>query len=240
MKRHNNMRRKTTSTPSFTSMDSSGSLPQNKVPVSETLPTLQPCTLRTIEDIDVNAWVKCYCDNDLRPLIIDGTPTPEMLQERFQEILIEYHDRIGSIESLSMVSMRKKITRTRSKLIIVPLLLHNYMLSRKKEFKDLMGKYSFRFDATWSDERLQTHLEAHIKNWSIELNMFEKDLNDYLQAKKTTDKVTRETFLRNIVQMRKEGFDVSMKTMLDEYAVSVQLFNQFITNKEKELTRGKY
>lgn len=234
------MQKKTKQTPSFISMEASGSSQQSSLQENVASLTSLLFTLHSIETIDVNNWVKCYCDNDLRPLIISGTPTPHDLQQCFQEILIDYHDKIGSVESLTMVSMRKKITRTRGKLIIVPLLLHNYILTRKKELKDMMGKYFFRFDSTWSDERLHTHLQAHIKNWDVELQMFEKDLDRYIESKKTTDKVTRETFLKNIVQMRKEGFDVTMTTMLDEYAITVQLFNQFIANKEKETERGKY
>jgi hypothetical protein len=231
----NNTLHKIKSIPLFTSMVRSGNSPQSRVPVSETLPTSPPSTLRHIHEIDVNAWVKCYCENDLRPLIIDGKPTPEQLQERFQEILIEYHDRIGSHESRSMVSMRKKIVRTRAKLIIVPMLIQNYLLTGKKELKDLAAKYSFRFESTMHPELIIKHLQAHIKNWEVELDMYQKDLDNYIAARHSDDKVTRETFIKNIVHMRKEGFDVSMKTMLDEYAVSIQLFNQYIESKTKEV-----
>lgn len=219
----------------FTSCRKAGTLPQHQQQSSSVLPTSLPFTLRKISELSVNDWIRCDIENDLSVLIISGNPTAEELQLHYNDIAIEYHDLIGSSATRNMLMMRKKMIRLQYKIKQAIYCTNAYLYKRDKRLKEILSSLNFRFESSKSDQHILKLLEAHVKNWTVDLQKMQADIDTYVQKNKSADKVTRRTYLENIVALKKEGFDININaTMLDEYAVAFNAFNQIMEAKQSK------
>lgn len=220
---------------SFIPTGKTGTTQQQQLQENNPSLTSQPFTLRNISNLLLNDFIRCYTEEDLSPLIISGKPTKVQLQKQFTDIAMDYHDLIGSAETRTMLMMRKKYIRQEAKIQQVVFFTHAWLLRPNKELKEKIKKLGFHFDSNKSAKLILDSLDHHLKAWKIDLEVIQKDIQNYLKKKQVTEKVTRKTFLENIVAMKKEGFDVDlMKTMTDEYAVAVNAYNQLIETRQQQ------
>lgn len=78
-----------------------------------------PMLHRSCETISLYALIKCYCTNDLKHLIISGTPTTEELQQAWNEILFEWSGLIKNEKSEMIFQMEKEIARLKYHVVYV-------------------------------------------------------------------------------------------------------------------------
>lgn len=218
----------------FTSMGRFGNLLQLRRHLNKTSPTLPAFTLRKLSEISVDGFIRCYCENDLTAMILTGEPSEQDLLLHLTDLVIDYHDLIGSPQSRNMLFMRKRITRLRTKIKMAIYCTGVYLDKRDPQLKEILSGFNFRFEGRKSDDQIIKLLDAHVKNWKIDLSNLEKDVETYIKANRSTEQTTRRTFIENIVDMKKEGYDINIKsTMADEYAVTVCSYNQLMESREK-------
>lgn len=218
----------------FIKMRKAGTSPLQAQPGSNPLSTSPAFTLRSSKNLLLNHFIDCYVENKLELLIISGQPNEQELKAHFYDLLTEYHDLIGSIQNKTILSYRKRLVKIREKIKQVIFCTHIYLVKRDPALKAILSKYNFRFESHLSDANVLKLLDSHVRNWNVDLEIVIKEIEQYNEKNKSDTKASRKTFLENIVAMKKEGFDIQLNsTMLDEYAVAVNAFNQLIEAKRK-------
>lgn len=221
----------------FTSPVKAGNSQLSPLHDSKVLSTSQgSISLKEIHELVLFDFIKAYVDGDLSVLVHKGSVRPPdgKLKDHFQNILIEYHDLIGSTETKTLVQLRKKIIQFRSKIAQVISIGYSWNENRKPALLDILHAHGFFPAEEASKEDVYNQLFAHVKDWEVDLSVAEKDLDLYISKKKANDKATKKTFLDNVVVLKKNGFQIDIhKTMLDEYAVAIHHYNQMIEQNRK-------
>ena len=221
----------------FTSPAKAGNSQQNPMHVSKASSISQDSiSLKEIHEISVFEFIKAYVDGDLSVLLHRGSYVPPdwKLKDHFNNVMIEYHDLIGSPETKTLVQLRKKIIQLRSKIAQVISVGYSWNENRKHTLLEILHSHGFFPSEDASKQDVYNQLVAHVKDWEVDLDVAENDMELYINKKKSNDKATKKTFLDNVVVLKKNGFQIDMhKTMLDEYAVAIHHYNQMIEQTRK-------
>ena len=225
-----------TQTSGFTEMNTENCvLPQQHKDI------ISSCTLRrTCSDISIIAFKKAHCKNDLSVLIITGTPTPEDLQDAWNEIIWEYSGLIRTDTTDNLQEISKEIGLLQHHIIYVENALsllrlrHDLKMPASEEIIKGFISMGYYIDYGLSYPQQLQSIESQCKTQVFDLISLQ---DEYNRLQKTMDgkKQTEEEMDKNIVMLSKYmGFRIDQQiTMMDEYAQVMNIYIREVTSNNK-------
>ena len=188
--------------------------------------------LHDLTTIPLDSFISVYLNKEYALLIKSGNPDELELITHWNDLLLKYFDLLDSEQSSAYLGMQKQIWHLSFKMQAVSIMFSVWLISRNEDIKTMMSKRGFFFDKNSPENIIVNQFDGTIKNWNNQIKIVQKQM-DEMEAESTSIKVTRETFISNIVDMKKEGYNVSLQDSTEMYAVTLRKYKQYITHKYK-------
>jgi hypothetical protein len=229
-----------------TLLDSTEILKENSVLSQQPIhPAIPSSTLlhRSCRTLSLASFVEAHCNNNLKALIISGTPEENELLDAWTQIVFEYSSLIKSVESDEMFELAKEIGLLQWKVTYVDnavfLLRHRYDVDVVHELIN-MG-YDGVYDPA-DDRGYQQQLDRVISLTKTDVFDLEQLIAQYERLKNTSTgkKQTEFEFLKTIQYVSQyQGYPIDRnKTTVEDFAVMFNNYIEHLNFRKKEANHG--
>lgn len=200
--------------------------------------------------LSLSRFIPAYCNNDYSGLIITGEPTPEELQEAWNEILFDYGSLIKNEHSDYIFNLAKEIALTHWHITYVenccrmgdeetlPGILH---FRHDEDLINELKKLGYTLNAVFGTEKYFEQLS--LINSLCKRRLFDLDelVSERDRLQKTTEgkKQSEEEFMSTVLMLSKhQGYDLDVETTtLYKFTV---IFNNYLAYKKVEAKSHEY
>ena len=158
-------------------------------------------------ELPMNVFIDCLIDNKFKGLIKSGTSSEATLQEIWEQIFTEYCELSNTPHYSKTISLLKEIGILRTKLFIIETCLTTLANANSVFLIDTLKKMGYSYDFNYSDSInfFADLFRVHQNKKTIELTIMqkEKEYKTLLDENKSTSKVTRDYFNKQLIQLSK-------------------------------------
>ena len=195
---------------------------------------------RTCKTLSITGFKTAYCNNDLRALIISGTPTDNELKDAWDEIVFEYATLFKNEDSQYLFELSQRISLLKIHIAFVDyavVLLRAKYQSEEQTDQDILNElnalgYDISFDENYPEEYVKS-LNRIVSLCKTNVFDLEEQQKEYDRLNKTTGgkKQSEEDFDANIMMLSKyQHFPI------DEDKVSIYKYAIIFNNYMREMT----
>lgn len=141
------------------------------------------------KQLPFDKFIKIACEQDLTPLIIEGEPPTEVLQDAWLTIYTQYNDKIDSNFAIELED-KLHTENMRTKVFAVAALVKLLSLAYSEKNLETLRMLGFDYKGAPDDrEELNKFLNkvtTRSKNWVVQINIKDKEKEDGTQQKTVT------------------------------------------------------
>lgn len=209
------------------------------LPMDQDIP-LSVSLHRSCKTLSIAGFKQAHCNNDLSPLIIEGTPTPDELKDAWDEIVFEYATLFKNEDSQYLFELSQRISLLKIHIgfvdYAVVLLRAKFNSEGNTDHEILNELNTLGYDIQFDESNPQAYIQALNRIVSLcKTNVFdlEEQEKEYNRLNKTTEgkKQSEEDFDANIMMLSKyQHFPI------DEEKVTVYKYAIIFNNYMREMT----
>lgn len=196
--------------------------------------------LRRCEEVTMEQFMACMCENDLSVLVVEGVPTPEELAEAWAALFYEYCDVVGASEAKYHAKITLHIELLRSQVNMGTGWLKMLQYRHSDNIVKALQNIGFEYDFDPADDvQLAGDIArayAEIRSLSLDLKAKEMEFEHILKNKKTTDDgVDRKYFYAvfdNINDLKKREAINAQSTVM-QFAIALSRIAEEMERKSK-------
>lgn len=208
------------------------STPTNKIP----LQLLSRC-----DEVTMEVFMQCMCDNNLHSLVVSGEATPEQIADAWFTLFYEYCDLIEAYETkfrtrliMQLKVNKLKLDFCRSALKVIKVYPSHQLIACLKHIG-----YDFDFDANNQKQFTNdiVRCEAELASLSFDIKVKEAELELLQNKQSTKDSVDRKyfhtLFFRINNYCKREA--VNGQSTVTQYCVALKDYIDHIERTNKEI-----
>lgn len=194
---------------------------------------------RSINTLKLRGFLDCYCDKNLQSLVIEGEPTPEALNECWEEILEQYNDAIGGVELTAKTDDVRELLIMDSEISIAWTLIKVIEAGNcEDEFVAELYKLGYDLPALTDDNilRVIAVLKSKLKRTQIDFDALAKKVKPEESKAKAEVKISRIDFYRQFVAFSEMFGGALLREDVDntsQYCAYVSTYNERIESMKK-------
>ena len=203
-------------------------------------------------DCNIEQFMACNFDNNLKALAITGEPTQQQLEEAWETIYTEYIDLSGTmIEELDLMKQAKvlecDIQAMHCFLFVQEQMIQQFGKPHLENMEMLNKEYNARLK--WDEEKPDKEafkkqllqLRTNQSTKVVRLAEKNKQLEAFRKKQKKTPTVnnSRKVFVSTIIELGKFGYHIDKKkTSVEELAVMINNYSEHSKNAMEHATKN--
>lgn len=185
----------------------------------------------SLSEISLESFIAAYCEGDKEKIVKKGRPSKAQLSAAWANLMLDYHDAIGSQETKRYVNLAKQIAQYSFRIEYCTLLGQAYLIRRTEDVKRRLSAAGIHFQATDTDDKIASLIVAQCKAWDIETERLAQQMDtEFKSSGDEGEPVTRQTFITNLIAVNKEtGIGTNTQTVTAEvYCYAVRYHNDLV------------
>jgi hypothetical protein len=202
-------------------------------------PTTTYKLITRIEDLRLDKFIDCMCDQSLSVLVISGTPAPADLLEAWSNLYSQYLDILDDSETLYMLHLQRDVELLQFKIVTTEAIIRVLDFFHVEQLVDQLKGFGWNCSKlTMGNPGYTQALKVILSKLApLKLNLKSKtdELIDYYKDK-TQDTISRQFFAKQLSRLSKyQGYPIRPKqTMVPEYVAVLKDYLNINTKQPKD------
>lgn len=191
-------------------------------------------------DLPLNKFIDCIVDGNLQALTITGFPTPEQLQEAWQNIISEYSDIVGTLEYKLYVSLYKEIAISKIILDQVTVALNILKLTYDEFFANEANrilrsncKFNWKDPASYHAEVDKCFNRSKALKIRLDLKLLQFEAIEKKNKGKDGAQMTRQYFTSVLITLSDYAkYRIEDNIKMSEYCERIKRFSEYCESQK--------
>jgi hypothetical protein len=197
--------------------------------------------IERIEELRLDQFIDCICDQKLQVLILSGEPSAADLLECWSNLYAQYLDILDDSETLYIIQLQKEVGLLQHKILlaeaIIKVLRFMHVEQLVQDLKELGFPIVNLKQGHSGYEHALKRIEGRLAPLRLKLQGKEEELTEYYRDKQE-GAISRQFFIRQLSRLSKyQGYPIRPRdTMVPEY---VAILKDYLTQNTKTNTDGE-
>lgn len=197
--------------------------------------------IESIEDLRLDQFIDCICDQKLNVLVIEGQPSDVDLLECWANLYSQYLDILDDSETLYMLHLERDVELLRYKIVTAEAIVKVLQKTYVGQLVEVLKMLKFSTVGIKQGHSGYNHslakVEAKITPLKLKLEQKSGELTEYYKDK-GEDKVSRQFFRTQVSRLSKyQGYPLRpAKTLVPEYVAVLRDYLSLTTKNNTDAT----